>query len=246
MILLVLALLTAAPDAGVTPPPDQLAAAASLRARATKAYRAHKYAEACPLFAQARSLSPKDGALASDLGLCLVRQGEKQKARRVLEEAFNLAPDEQTRRGVIFNLALLGEDLAPTRDCRSLPAAAGCDKPVSICVASYRLAGPAQEGMSGNVAGIATDPGKAPHGANQNASDIESCASEDDPFKCAFELLSGNVLELSAEGDGPEGGSPLRRCRVVYANACMGQVFAACTDLSEKRPKESIATYRFQ
>ncbi|MFY2556893.1 tetratricopeptide repeat protein [Corallococcus terminator] len=244
MFFLVLALLTAAPDARTPSAPDAREEAAALRRSATKAYRARDYKQACPLFEKAVALLGSDSGLASDLGLCFLRQGRKAEARRVLEDAVLLAgKDNKARHAALFNLGLLGEDLAPREGCAALTPARGCDKPVQVCAVNYSVLG-LREDWKGRAAALHSDSAKASAEAKELKETVDACASGEDPFKCMSGVLADKtVLELSLEDVNTASANEttlLRGCRVLYANACLGQLFAACADPGNNKPKEVI------
>ncbi len=254
MPLLVLLLLAASPDAGTpSAPKDPVAEAASLPNDATKAYKARRYAEACPLFARALALAPQDFGIASDLGLCLLRQGKKAQARAALEDAVRLSlenersasrlPDApKVRKAAAFNLALLGEDLAPEKDCVALAPAHGCDTPAHLCVSSYAVNDGDGE-LAGRLAVLHSDAASARAQARSTADGISECSNDRVPFRCAFsELSADGVLELSADDVSARTGTAttLRRCRLVSANACHKHFITACTDPGAGNPKERI------
>jgi tetratricopeptide (TPR) repeat protein len=254
MTLLVVLFLATVPGAG-TPRPkiDTVAEAATLRNEATEAYKARRYAEACPLFAKARALAPHDFGLASDLGLCLLRQGKKAEARTALEDAVRLTlenerstnrlPDApKVRKAAAFNLALLGEDLAPAKGCAVLPPSRGCGTPAHICVSGYSVRDGDGE-MSGRLAVLHSEASSAEDHAKTSSAGISDCSNDRYPFRCALsELAADGVLELSADDFSPRTGtpSPLRRCRLLSVNACDKRFFTACTDPGTGRTKERI------
>jgi hypothetical protein len=256
---LVLLLLTASPS--VSEPAsakDPVARAAPLRDEATRAYKARRYAEACPLFAKARALAPQDFGIASDLGLCLLRQGKKAEARAALEDAVRLTlenersphrlPDApKMRKAAAFNLSLLGEDLTPAEGCVALAPARGCDTPTQVCVRDYSVHDGDGE-MSGRLAVLHSDPASAEEQAGTTSAGIKDCSNDRLPFRCALsELSADGVLELSADDVSPRTGttSPLRRCRLIYANACDKRLFAACTAPGMGKPQERITERTF-
>lgn len=224
-----------------------------VRDEATKAYKARRYTQACPLFAKALALAPQDFGIASDLGLCLLRQGRKAEARAALEDAIRLTlenersanrlPDApKVRKAAAFNLALLGGDLAPAKGCVALAPSQGCDTPAHVCVSSYSV-NDGDGGLSGRLAVLHSDASSASAQASSTAAGISDCSNDRVPFRCAFsELSADGVLELSADDASPRTGTTtaLRRCRLVSANACHKHFVTACTDPGTGRPKERI------
>lgn len=74
--LLIAAVCVSAPSSAPAAPPSPNA----VRAEATKLYRAGKYAAACPKFREAAKLAPDDPAIAADVGLCLMKMNDTEKA----------------------------------------------------------------------------------------------------------------------------------------------------------------------
>jgi hypothetical protein len=104
------------------------------RELATQAYRKHDYVKACELFSRATLAAPKDGALWSDYGLCLVKLGKKSEALEALQRAVTFG-DEASRLHAYFNLGTLGGSALPESEgaevvagghLSKLPAVAGC------------------------------------------------------------------------------------------------------------------------
>jgi hypothetical protein len=102
--------------------------------------------------------------------------------------------------------------------------------------------------MEGRVAVIGRDAAATTATLSELTDELSDCANDGDSFRCAFALLDASgVLELSADGDRSDTGQapPLRTCRLVYANACSGEAFAACTDPGGGKPKEVIVERAF-
>ncbi len=121
---LTLSLLAAAPAPAVKKGED----VESLRARATKLYRAKKYAEACPLYERAVKLAPEHGPTLADLGLCLQKQDKKDAARKAYVRALEVSDaDPTTRSNVYFNLAAFHDATPGPVKLESTPTPRGHD-----------------------------------------------------------------------------------------------------------------------
>ena len=110
------------------------ARARELRERATRAYRAKDYREACELFASAVKLAPAHADLRDELGLCLARLGRKQDALAAHWHAVS-AGGLETRRRAYFNLSSLGVELTPPAPgvCAPLAAPPWCARTLHAC-----------------------------------------------------------------------------------------------------------------
>ena len=62
-----------------------------LRDRATKAFKAKRYKEACALYTEAQAAQPADAANMADLALCLQRAGDDDGAVKANQDAIRLA-----------------------------------------------------------------------------------------------------------------------------------------------------------
>ena len=79
----------------------------SVGARALKAYRAHDFATACPLFRQVAEARPRDAGNWADLGLCLLKAGNTAEGIEVSTRALKLADetgDAAARKAAAYNL----------------------------------------------------------------------------------------------------------------------------------------------
>lgn len=79
----------------------------SVGARALKAYRAHDFATACPLFRQVVDARPRDAGNWADLGLCLLKAGSTAEGLEVSARALKLADetgDAPARKAASYNL----------------------------------------------------------------------------------------------------------------------------------------------
>lgn len=109
--------------------------------QATRAYRAGRYAVACPLFQKAVDEAPTDADRWADLGLCLGKLGRKADAVAAEIRAAELGGPE-TRLHAYYNLGALGVRL-PLPDvqrpnefetaCKQLPSSGTCREQVSAC-----------------------------------------------------------------------------------------------------------------
>jgi hypothetical protein len=123
---------------------------AQLRARATRLYRAKRFAAACPVFEAALRASPGEPELLTDLALCQHRLGNDALARQTNLEAIARASEPaarlseprfaRIRRHAYFNLAELepGEPsdqplLEREQQCWALPSAPACTKTMHAC-----------------------------------------------------------------------------------------------------------------
>ena len=61
------------------------------RAAATRAFKAKRYAEACPFYQRVIDAAPEDAAAHADLGLCLLRLGQSAEAIAANRRAIALA-----------------------------------------------------------------------------------------------------------------------------------------------------------
>lgn len=148
-VALIALLLAAAPDA------------AALRQQATDAFRAKRYAEACPLFAQASAADPKNGEIFADLGLCWDKAGDKAKAQAADLQAAVLG-DATTRLHAYFNLGKLGRSLDPAAApdagqadaCRTWTSDVACSPAQTLSACSFETTG-GGSGGTGSESGTA-------------------------------------------------------------------------------------------
>ena len=164
------------------------------------------------------------------------------------ERSTSALPDAaKVRKAAAFNLSLLGEDLAPKEACATLAPAQGCEKPAHVCVAGYRAHDRDSE-VSGRFAVLAADPARALSSSEASREALSECSNGDDPFRCtAAQLSAMGTLELVATGHDPrtDETNPLRRCRLLFANACEGVLLAACSNEGQGRKKEIVVERRF-
>ncbi len=99
--------------------------AEKLHKEATAAFRAKKYAVACPKFEEVTRLEPS-GAAWADLGLCLQRLGKNDEAIAANHQAIAIG-DEKDRLHAYYNLGQLGVRVKVPGDLECAPLAPGPD-----------------------------------------------------------------------------------------------------------------------
>ena len=222
-------------------------AAGALRAEATEAYRARRYAEACRKFGEAARVAPEDAALAADLGLCLHRQGNSAEAIAETRRAIRFAkPDgavaRRVRRSAYYNLSLMGGalEIPDPGSCAPLERAPGCDRAVHGCTHTWSAFGTGG-GESGTWLVVALEAaGATIDGAQDRARERPAVADpryddpspQDPPTESAILILSeetesfGNANCDASDADwvactgSKEATAAARRC--VVRKGCKG------------------------
>jgi hypothetical protein len=126
-------------------------------ARGLVLYKQTRYAEACPLLAQAAAQSPTNGAIWGDLGLCEFKRGDTAASIHASLLAVRHG-DERVRKSAYFNLHLAGYSVAVPSDCaalNALPAELECTTPAFACTKGWEANGTG-EGDNGTVAVFAS------------------------------------------------------------------------------------------
>jgi len=106
----------------------------TLRVEAYRLYREKDYARACPKYEAAAQLAPDRGDLWADLGLCLFKSGNKEKAKEAEIKAIETGSKE-VRLHAYYNLSKIGVNLAiPQAGCTEWPCSReGCSRPLTVC-----------------------------------------------------------------------------------------------------------------
>jgi hypothetical protein len=129
-------------------------------ARGIALYRQSRYADACPLLAQAAAQSPENGAIWGDLGLCELKLGETAASVHASLLAVR-SGDEHVRRSAYFNLHLAGYALALPAECSAIevPAELACTLPAFACTKPWEANGTGEgdNGTAAVFAGIAEE-----------------------------------------------------------------------------------------
>jgi hypothetical protein len=216
---------------------------AALKKRALTAFRAKRYRDACPLFAEIVNLLPRDAAGMGDFGFCLQQMGETGLAILVDRYAVRLAArdtseDLAVRRAVYHNLATL-ETKKPLsfypKPCMTLASDAfGCEKPVFVC------------GVDGTY-GMDTRVAIITYTAARFALSAEAAALEPDLYALSWPELGDGPTEtsdrsgassfdisLKVDRDSRDGNyntvtNEVSTCDVVYADGCSGRVGLSCS-----------------
>ncbi len=236
MLFALIALLLAAPDA------------TALRQQGTDAFRAKRYAEACPLFAQASAADPKNGEIFADLGLCWDKAGDKVKAQEATLQAATLG-DATTRLHAYFNLSKLGRSLdgAPKKKGEN-PGCRRWASDVTTCASVKTLNACSFETAGGGTGQDSTEGGTAICPKQEDAQSY----SYDDPnaecmayvdststnFHCG--APSNNFPGCDEDGESKECQAAIAECEKtahseehaecvpVFADACAFRVGVVC------------------
>jgi hypothetical protein len=230
--------------------------------RATAAYRAGRYAEACKLYQRAADAAPLDGERWADLGLCLGKQGKGRAAIAAERKAAALG-DLETRLHAYYNLDRLGARLAPAPDrgCAPFASTAACPRALSVC--AY------------------TDPSASGTGVMVETAGLTFCPEGVDgegflPYPRSFAQLDCSSLELRSSTEskcraGDVGGAECgmcdcdtaadpaaceqaveaclqagahveeQTCALVWIDACRNRAGAVCTGAGGKRTAVEVA-----
>ena len=226
----------------------------TLKAEATRAYRAKHYAVACPLYRRLVDLQPDDPPAMADVAVCLQRLGRSSDAIAANRKAIALGArtersdfgDEQTRRHAYYNLAKLGEvvKLPPDR-CGKLAPAPGCERSLWACVAEGRADGRAGgSGWSTVRVGVSRDDAEIDADEHPGAimpslgmwgvgnADSWALAQNFSRRSTSVDVLSEQKDEMSCPSDASDDCTPWESstsCDIVFADACLGLVATACT-----------------
>ena len=179
--------------------------ASSLRAQATRLFRAKRFAEACPKFQAAVQLSPSDPGLLLDLALCDQRINALDAARKLneqviqIESAPSLLMDSKAagnRRHAYYNLAQASvEPVGAGKNgevvCFPLGQAGGCTKSLFACAVN-REDGWAARLVSATVIRIA---------AGKEAAALDPPDAPDPSFSVASEKSDPLPIKIK-HGDG--------------------------------------------
>ena len=217
-----------------------------LRDRATKAFKAKRYKEACALYTEAQAAQPADAANMADLALCLQRAGDVDGAVKANQDAIRLASAPgapagkslRVRKAAYYNLGRLDWSIGVPRGSGGKAACddliedgAGCKRPVHIC---------ARGGTTGGVrhltdfvaARFALDEASARLGDNEYRIDWPgmgdggqaSDQTDGDTYDVSIEL-STELRDENGETYATSSGG----CTLVHADGCTGHFGFACT-----------------
>jgi hypothetical protein len=233
------------------------------QAAATKLFRARRVRDACERFERAVTLDPTDGALHADLGLCLEKLGENERAVAENLAAVKLG-DDRTRLNSYFNLASLGHGvpLPKPGTCADLDAPAGCSAKLGACGFAWsqsfgahmsdsgeavRIWGTAAPGSSAEqfkaVIAAKDEWAAACYGAAHCNEFSFAPAGEPVPF---FDIVVSSSLSVSFPLCAAEQANcgPLpsheRSCRLVVADGCRGLIGVVCKE--EGRSPDDVDT----
>jgi hypothetical protein len=231
--------------AGDTPPRSQAAAAnnkasvTAARRAARRAFKAKRYATACPLYQKIVTLQPDDPPSRADLAFCLQRLGRKEEAIATNYEALALGArtdrspdgDAATRRHAYHNLSELGVTVdVPNAACGPLPPAPGCAKRLWMCNQKGEAQG-ARGGTTWTILRIGTSADDASFASDERQNpetvqgyDFHQRTSTAD---LVIERHYESILSMCESGD--ECPKEDTDCELVVANACLGLIGAVCT-----------------
>jgi hypothetical protein len=230
------------------------------RAAAQRAFKARRYADACPLYEQVAALAPDDAPAQADLALCLQRLGRDADAIAANYKAIALgartdlddAGDGRTRGHAYYNLTKLGVVVKlPDKKCGPLPAAPGCGQTLWACTLppgrSYGTGGGTtwttlRVGVTRDDAEVGEDEDQSPPGLAGGGSDDGNSDKGGNVWASGFasaERPASVDIGLDEESEsfchedaGDDCGKSDGRveCALVTADACLGLVSVACTD----------------
>ncbi|HYP77645.1 MAG TPA: hypothetical protein VER12_16860 [Polyangiaceae bacterium] len=191
-------------------------------------YEQAKYDKACPLLRNVSKEQPKNAAVWTDLGACEHQRKGTWNAAALHALRMSIRwGDESTRTKGYRALGETAVRLAlPADRCTALPAPAeaGCSRKVFACTRSWNM-DRSDPATSGVVAFLAYTEAHAEAQANQ--------------FDPRMEGAFSDVLVLNNHTDpGPSG----PECRVIYADACQGNVGVVCTRQYPDGTEQSDAT----
>lgn len=222
---------------------------AATRQAARRAFKAKRYAVACPLYEKVVALAPEDPPARADLAFCLQRQGRRAEAVTANYQALALAArtdrspkgDEATRRHAYYNLSELGVSVeVPSKDaCAPLAAPPGCARQLWACAQAGTAQG-AQGGSTWTALRIGPSAADAEIEADEHL-DPWSGPASDFTQRAATTVV---VLENSYESRGCDdcGGDTHESCEVVVADACLGLVGLSCDSRTDGKNDQSAST----
>ncbi len=242
--------------AGDTPTGSQAAAnKASLtaaRREARRAFKAKRYAIACPLYQRIVTLQPDDPPSRADLAFCLQRLGRKEEAIAANYQALALGArtdrspdgDAATRRHAYYNLSELGVTVdVPNAACGPLPPAPGCAKRLWMCKQKGEALG-ARGGTTWTIlrVGTSADDALFASGERQNPETVQGYDFHQRTPTADLVIESQYEATFSMCQPGDDCGGEHTDCELVVANACLGLVGAVCTHTDSTDDESTAVT----
>jgi hypothetical protein len=214
-------------------------AVTATRKAAQRAFKAKRYAAACPLYQKVVDLLPDDPPARADLAFCLQRLGRKAEAVAANYQALALAArtsdgapngDAATRRHAYYNLSELGVKVAvPEAECAQLAPAAGCARPLWAC----RQHGHADGSHGGTIWSILRIGISADHAAigasEELAPDGLNHYDPQQPTPAADVVLQ-EAFEARCWPDEDCMDNEQNRCDVIVADGCSGLIGIVCSN----------------
>lgn len=166
-----------------------------VRETATKLFNAKDYSKACPEYDKATKLDPTSGDLWADLGLCLMKLGQMDKAKQAELEAIKRG-NTTTRLNAYYNLWKIGINLQPPlkEDCKTWNANVN-ENPKTLTVCKYSEICLGGTGMSSEQSGLTFCPTSSPE------NDIEPNCGSKSPKACFTVELSSSERGYCRAGD---------------------------------------------
>lgn len=213
-------------------------AVAATRKAAQRAFKAKRYAAACPLYQKVVDLLPDDPPARADLAFCLQRLSRKADAVAANYQALALAArttdrapngDAATRRHAYYNLSELGMKVdVPESECAQLAPAAGCARPLWAC----RQHGHADGSHGGSIwsilrIGISVD--QAAIGASEELAPDGLNHYDPQQRTPAADVVLEDNFEARCWPDEDCAPNEEKSCDVIVADACLGLIGVVCS-----------------